>query len=1047
MRMSICRGFLLPKPGLKGNLGDYDWRPVRAIEKRVHMSREMWAVTVIVTVLVGLLSSPAGIAQPAGEIPGTEICRRPLRPEDRDLLRLHRARREHLWRAEMVQAPHSYDVLHYEINLDIDIPHDSLRTASVLIDCRCETDTLTTVDLDFHGLVIDSVAVNGLFADHTREDGCLLVDLGTAISPGDSFQVAVHYHGQPSHGGSHLWDVGLFIRSWVTYTNCAPYGARYWIPCYDYPSDKATADMNITVPAGYVVASNGKLVETLVDEKAQSATYRWSEGYPISTYLISLAISKYATFSYWYCGQQDTMEIACFVYPADSANAVVEFANLPEMIACYSELFGCYPFIAEKYGMAMVPIGGAMENQTCTSWGFEVLGDQYWDFVVAHELSHQWWGDWVSPGDWREVWLNEGFATYSEALWSEHLDGLPGLRSYMEAVQNTYIQWEGSSGMRFPIYDPPAGYLFSPTEYEKAGSVLHMLRFVVGDTAFFDVLKEYGTTFGGGNAVTGDFQAICEARAGQDLDWFFEQWIYDRGYPEYTYVWAFTPNMIEGGSLDISVAQDQENAPIFEMPVEISISTNQGEIRDTVIVDEAGELFQIVLDSPYTPQDVQLDPDHWLLCKKEGVRVVEPSLVIADWAIDDSQGDQNGWFSPGETVNFTISLQNQGASVFGITAILRTEDEDVQIIDSTASFGYIGFCQSGDNELMPFVLTCPLGLKPHRPFFSLVVRGGGSYADTVTFRLPVGDPTILLVDDDDGGEQDLFYTTLLDSLGYVYELYRISKIGLDSMGEFDQVIWFTAGQDSNTLTCADQDSLAAYLDGGGALLISGSGLGNDIGGSDFYRQYLHANWEGETSTILLQGIADDPISADALVVICGQSGEQDVLVANEDAGTSVCFNYMANGAAAIRHEGDHKVIYLGCGFETVRSDNPSALTAYELMKRILNWFEDVTPVRPEEFPTVSLPSVFALAQNYPNPFNASTRITFQVPGLSRVELRIFNIRGQEVKTLLDENKTAGDHVLLWDGTDDRGEAVASGIYFCQMWAGEYRRTQKMLLLR
>jgi hypothetical protein len=194
-------------------------------------------------------------------------------------------------------------------------------------------------------------------------------------------------------------------------------------------------------------------------------------------------------------------------------------------------------------------------------------------------------------------------------------------------------------------------------------------------------------------------------------------------------------------------------------------------------------------------------------------------------------------------------------------------------------------------------------------------------------------------------------------------------------------------------------------------------------------------------------VTGDPISEGCLVVIYNQDGEQDVLSPQEDAGTSICFNYMGAGVAAVRHEGSHRVLYFGYGLENTRSDNPSCLSPHELMDKSLGWFAIITPVESGEITSVPLPRVFHLAQNHPNPFNAATRISFQVPESMKVSLKVFNVRGQEVKTLLNEQVESGRYSLLWDGTDHLGTAVASGIYFCQMRAGALGSTVKMLLLR
>jgi hypothetical protein len=882
--------------------------------------------------------------------------------------------------------------------------------------------------------------VDGAAADYDRQGDRLLVDLGAAISEGDSFQVAVYYHGSPQTSGG-----GLYISSDVTFTMCEPEGARNWFPCYDKPSDKATADISITVPDGFIVASNGQLIGVARDEKAKTSTYSWSETYPIATYLISLAISEYATFSYWYEGDGDTMEIACYAPPEDSADAAVDFSNLPEMIACYGELFGTYPFIEEKYGMATFPWGGAMEHQTCTSWGFPITGNNTYDWVVAHELAHQWWGDWVSPDNWKEIWLNEGFATYSEALWWEYLYGGAGLRTYMSEMQDYYVGWENASGMSFAIYDPPSGYLFSPTEYEKAGTVLHMLRFVVGDSAFFDILRTYGANHAYGNAVTDDLVAVCEDLSGQDLDWFFQQWIYQPGFPKFSFAWNYEEEKGTGYLVNISLVQQQNSGPVFQMPVEIGITTASGTVLDTVQIDQEAEQIQITVQEE--PLGVQLDPNEWLLCEKEEVQVTEPILVMDQTAIDDAGGD--GWLNPSETADLIISLENQGTTACGITGILRTDDEQVTIVDSTANFEEIRFYQSGDNALTPFILSVSPDASPHWAYFTLLVLAAGDYQETITFRLPVGVPTVLLVDDDGGGDEELFYTGLLDSLNVLYDLADMDKSGLleKDLQAFDTVVWFTGLETANTLTAADQDSLAAFLAAGGNLLVAGSGLGNDIGASGFYGDYLHAVWDGETSSMLLQGVAGDPVSGGQLMVILDQEGQQDHLSADGDAGTSVCFNYIGGGAAAIRHESTYKTLYFGYSLEYTRSDNPSAMTPHKLMGTILSWFGAITPVESGDGPAAGLPQRFALEQNYPNPFNAATRIAFQVPRTGPVELKIFNVVGQQVRTLADGTYPAGRHSLLWDGRDDRGLQAASGIYFCRLRAGDRRHTVKMLLLR
>ena len=606
------------------------------------------------------------------------------RSEHRDLLWEGKAHGERPLDQQRFYSPHDYDVLHYEINIDIDIPGDTVRTATVLIDCRSEVDSLSTVNLHFHRMTIDSITVDGATVGYTRDADTLLVQLDSAVSEGDTFQVAVTYHGRPIMT---LFGNGMFISTTTTFTIGAPDGSYKWFPCWDYPSDKATADINVTVPTGYIVASNGTLLE--VTSGGGFETHRWRENYPISTYLMCITIYPYAAFSLWYEDGPDTMEIPIWVRPSDSANAVIDFANLPEQIAHYADLFGPYPFLDEKYAIAWFPWGGAMEHQTCVSWGFPITGSQTYEHVVAHELSHMWWGDWVTYGDYADVWLNEGFATYCEALWWEYLYGASGLYSYMEDTQDYYKTWESNSGNRFPIYDPPLEWIYCPITYEKGACVLHMLRFLEGDAVFYDILDAYGTAYAYDNAVTADFQAVCESVTGRDLDWFFDQWIYDRGYPEYECVWTSIDQGARGYLLSLAVSQIQEDAPVFTMPAELEITTTAGTVLDTITLDEELDLFQFTLADK--PTGVELDPDYWILCEKTISQISDttPPDVITDLAVELTNGAKS---SSGD-LQLTWSSSSDDVAVTGYVIYRSTSSGSLG--DSLAGTSDTAYVDSG----------------------------------------------------------------------------------------------------------------------------------------------------------------------------------------------------------------------------------------------------------------------------------------------------------------------------------------------------------------
>ncbi|MEO0250049.1 MAG: M1 family aminopeptidase, partial [candidate division WOR-3 bacterium] len=281
-----------------------------------------------------------------------------------------------------------------------------------------------------------------------------------------------------------------------------------------------------------------------------------------------------------------------------------------------------YLFIDEKFGYAESNLWGggfALEHQTMVAMGtYWVTGNGLNVLTYAHELSHQWWGDWITCQDWPHVWLNEGFASYCEALYAEHIGGVSKRDSVMNKFKSLYFSEDSHD--RFPIYDPPMDFIWGYTVYKKGAWVLHMLRWVMGDTDFFATLKNYGQAHGGGTAVIPDFQAAAEAVHGSSLDWFFQEWIYEAGYPEFNYNWFVRD---AGGSyeLNLYLSQVQDNAPVFIMPIEMMIAGPSDTLRDTVWVNERGERFTWKLS--FMPNTLVIDPGEWVLKKVRYTEVAE----------------------------------------------------------------------------------------------------------------------------------------------------------------------------------------------------------------------------------------------------------------------------------------------------------------------------------------------------------------------------------------------------------------------------------------
>ncbi|MEE9554281.1 MAG: M1 family metallopeptidase, partial [candidate division Zixibacteria bacterium] len=343
-----------------------------------------------------------------------------------------------------------YDVKYWELDIDVTNIQGEIVSGKVTMTSEPVVNGLSTVEYDLHvSLSADSVFMSGQPVSYDHSGHILEIDLDRSYDTGEQFTTVVYYHGQPPGGGwgSFSWDThaGQPIIS----TLSEPEGAREWWPCKDIPHDKCdSADVKITVPDNLVGTSNGKLISD-VDNGDGTRTFHWDISYPITTYLISLAISNYESFTDWYHPVEgDSMPIVNYVYPEHYDNAVEDLSITASVIEIFADLFGEYPFINEKYGHSIFPWGGAMEHQCNTSYGQGLIrGDHAYDWILVHELAHMWFGDMISCDTWPDIWTNEGFASYLEALWIEELDGHTAYLNYMR-YNNGVNEPSG------PIYDP-----------------------------------------------------------------------------------------------------------------------------------------------------------------------------------------------------------------------------------------------------------------------------------------------------------------------------------------------------------------------------------------------------------------------------------------------------------------------------------------------------------------------------------------------------------------------------------------------------------------
>ncbi|MDW8224769.1 MAG: M1 family metallopeptidase [Bacteroidota bacterium] len=540
-----------------------------------------------------------------------------------------------------------YNVVRYQLFLDwVRLlsrsgtgAQDRAFTGVNQITVRIDSPSVRLLVFDAAAMRIDSAKVNGMRTSVTQPAAdTIVVQIPFTVVVGDTLQVEIAYTSLTTrNGGLYLYPKGMFVgvgpagdsvfvEERLAYTMSQPEDARYWMPCNDAPHDKALADIAVAVPDGFVVASNGWLDTVLVTRSwvpdvPAVRIYQWRDTVPIATYLMVVHASRYAEFRDVYERSDGSrVPLLYFVWPPDMEspdttgrryNARYAFRRVPEMMRVYEHLFGRYPFV--KYGMAAVqPFGyGGMEHQTMTTVNRAWLrGWSEWG--IAHELAHQWLGDLVSCATWKDIWLNEGGATWSEALWLEQLRGPSAYQERMERARGEYLE-QRTAVMQMPVYGPPMQLIFFyATTYAKAAWIYHMMRRMVGDSLFFPALRAYMGRYRYGSAETEDFlSSLQEDIPNPPVPWrtFFDQWVYGAGHPVVELLPIVSPLPDGRYWVRCRVRQIQTGdkvPPVFVMPWVLSFYGADGQYGEQRFLStEREQWVEIVL--PFFPDSIRLN--------------------------------------------------------------------------------------------------------------------------------------------------------------------------------------------------------------------------------------------------------------------------------------------------------------------------------------------------------------------------------------------------------------------------------------------------------
>ncbi|MDI6767951.1 MAG: M1 family aminopeptidase [Bacteroidota bacterium] len=989
-----------------------------------------------------------------------------------------------------IQSDPSIDATYYKLDIAITTTPEYLR-GMVLMKALSRQNNLSSILLDLmNTMTVDSVKVGGTLTTFTQYTSSFSVTLDRSYHLGELMTIEIYYRGRPGSSGFGSFEFSSHSGIPWVWSLSEPYGAKDWWPCSDHPSDKAdSADIIVTCDSAFKVGSNGKLLS--VNYRDSTGTYHWKEQYPIPTYLISVAITNYAQFSNWFkYSPTDSMEVLNYVLPENLSSAMAELPKAVDGLQIFSDLFGLYPFINEKYGHAQFGWGGGMEHQTMTSLG------GFSESLVIHELAHQWFGDMITCQTWPDIWLNEGFATYLEVIYREKKYGTS---SYWSRINSHMSSARNAVGSIYVTDTTNIGTLFSwNLVYAKGATVLHMLRHVMGDSGFFRAMYNFANDpiYKYGTASTTDFQAICEAEAAEDLDYFFNEWIYGEKYPRYTYSWT---SQQRDGSYDVTIGLSQttgtSNPSYFTMPIDFKIISAGWDTTVTLFNDQQSQTF--LFNVSHRPMSVKLDPQGWILCTKDSLKTFSVSPTNRQFGnvhVNFSKRDSVTVYNTGlTTLNISSVISNNSEfTVTPTSAVINPSSNTKYYITFTPAssgnkVGNIFFTHNGSTSPDVVnvsgigkmssvsvtagwnIISLPITVSDPRKeilfptatsvAFKYTKDAGYDTSDTLyqgwgywlkfgfnqTINFDGTPPPTDTIDVDTGW--NLIGTSILPiavnaittiPTGIVcsdYFGYSGSYIIVDSMKPA-RGYWVKVNQTGKLIvgnsTMVKEEALSDISQQKFNTLTIEDKLGN-IQHLFFGKQIEGPRLEKfELPPLPPAGEFDCRFESGRFLEVFNNEAAKDaaILISTENYPLKISWDIKYSDIS-VSLKIDDRIIPMLTSSSTHIS-NPRRVESSTISRIYLSLSSQF-----------NLPTEFMVEQNYPNPFNPITTIRYQLPVESRVTIKVYNLLGQEVALLVDEVQDAGYKSIKWNPSNTSGISFkggylpagrhgASGVYFYQI---------------
>ncbi len=515
----------------------------------------------------------------------------------------------------------NYDVTYHRFDWTVD-PAVAFISGMVTTSFTAKDD-LTTITFDLtDNMTVSAVTQNGNSISYTQNSNDeLVITLSQTLLQGQSSTVKITYSGNPVSSGFGSFEQTAHNGSPIIWTLSEPYGAKGWWPCKQDLNDKIDEiDVYITAPQQYVSVSNG--LELSQTTSGGFKTTHFKHQYPIPAYLIAIAVTNYSVYSHEVTNNGNPFDIVNYVYPEDLAYAQANTGVTVDIMNLYTQLFEEYPYANEKYGHAQFGWGGGMEHTTVSFMGSFNRG------LIAHELAHQWFGNKITCGSWKDIWLNEGFATYLSGLTIENLDGDSNFKNWRINTVNSVTSSSSGAVYLSDSDTTSVNRIFSGRlSYNKGAMVLHMLRKKLGDAVFFQGMKNYlsNPNLAFSYAKTPDFKASMEVASGENLTEFFNDWIYNQGYPSYSIDW-YQP---QDDQIKITVNQTQSHTSVsyFEAPLPIRVRGYGGEIVELVL-DNTFDGQEFLETINFQVFQVSIDPDTHLISRNNSATLGLENVVL-----------------------------------------------------------------------------------------------------------------------------------------------------------------------------------------------------------------------------------------------------------------------------------------------------------------------------------------------------------------------------------------------------------------------------------